>query len=856
MAKEISGEAFLDKIYPGLHTSEEVLHTEDKSKTNAENIERYLNRINKVHNHIENNHQYRLVLNYYYNKYVVKEEDIDGSKLVNGITKEEIIESQKKSLKEWISYLSSDGAQYPLWAKYWVFQGMLKIGNYNEKYDPKDPKTGKAFTSRSKHTLTPFIECNPELIAQAIYLMNKYNNGKELNDEEIEKVVKTGSFSKIYGILQYQYKESIKNRVSNIDGVWIKYNKGSKEDAIRLSKSLNGYCTHWCTAAEEMAIRQVCGPYDHSNGGDFYVYYSYDNEGVPRYPRIAIRMNGTNEIGEIRGIEKEQNLELSMISILEKKLNEIENLDEEDKERALETINNLKILDYYYSKYKSGEELTSKEIVDYIDFRTGGRWYSFGWEDDERYSELDNLPIYKLGNKEAKYNKDVIWSAVHYYKTIKYIPKDIENYDELIHDLLVKHPSALSNLPDEKINYEYVLDILKETKCFFRLKIQSPKVKDLIMNNRDLLVLAVKCSGANLLELDSKSNLYKEICFECANFDNNSNIMEHVDKKVPYYKDLIIKALQKDPGNLIIYLGKYNDYEELLEKTIIKFPTSISFTPNEYIKKHPDRYNKLKWYAVSKDFNAISCLDKFDTNDNNFELIKYGIRCAFESNFDGYILENINYSYANKEFSNLSIYAAKINPDRTIEELLGLYWYYEKEEIDDILYKLIDIDLSNSNRIIKSTLNRINDKNNYVTYDESLEYEWIEEGGTDEKKDKSHLYKLINDVVAYITKDNVENIKYVPLEVELPDELNIQILERISNTSLKNKENINEYAREMVNEYRKHLIDIDKSMKESSSLFGKTITFLNGSALRLLDGYNIQRKIMQLKDKDENSLRR
>ena len=327
--------------------------------------------------------------------------------------------------------------------------------------------------------------------------------------------------------------------------------------------------------------------------------------------------------------------------------------------------------------------------------------------------------------------------------------------------------------------------------------------------------------------------------------------MEQVDKKVPYYKDLITKALQKDPENLRIYLDKYNDYEELLEKTIIKFPTSICFTPDEYIKKHPDRYNKLKWYAVSKDFAAISNLPRYGINDPNLDLIKYGIKCAFENNYAESIIENIGKSYANNRFNDLCIYASKINADRTIEELLGRYWYSNKDKIENILYKLIDGDITNSNRIIKSTLNSINGTNKYEEYDEFLEQDWIEDGGADEKEDKSHLYKLINDVVAYITKDNVENIKYVPLEVELPDELNIRILEKISGTSLKNKKNINEFARQLVNEYRKHLVDIDKCMKENNSFLGKTITFINGGALRLMDSYNIQRKIMQLKDNDD-----
>ena len=48
-----------------------------------------------------------------------------------------------------------------------------------------------------------------------------------------------------------------------------------------------------------MAINQVCGGGNYS-GGDFYVYYTKEDDKYTM-PRIAIRMNGKTNIGEIRG---------------------------------------------------------------------------------------------------------------------------------------------------------------------------------------------------------------------------------------------------------------------------------------------------------------------------------------------------------------------------------------------------------------------------------------------------------------------------------------------------------------------------------------------------------------------------
>ena len=52
-----------------------------------------------------------------------------------------------------------------------------------------------------------------------------------------------------------------------------------------------------------------------------------DENGEYKNPRIAIRMNGENEIGEIRGTSKNQNLEPNMEPILNKKLEEFPDKD-------------------------------------------------------------------------------------------------------------------------------------------------------------------------------------------------------------------------------------------------------------------------------------------------------------------------------------------------------------------------------------------------------------------------------------------------------------------------------------------------------------------------------------------------
>ena len=64
-----------------------------------------------------------------------------------------------------------------------------------------------------------------------------------------------------------------------------------------LWKSLQGKNTGWCTAGEEVAKSQL-------ENGDFYIYYTKDKNDEYNNPRIAIRMNGKEEIGEASEIPR------------------------------------------------------------------------------------------------------------------------------------------------------------------------------------------------------------------------------------------------------------------------------------------------------------------------------------------------------------------------------------------------------------------------------------------------------------------------------------------------------------------------------------------------------------------------
>ena len=340
------GEKFLLKLYKELYNKQSVKHSSTKSDNKYEVVKKYIERLERVHekaiNHKSDN-GIKLLKSFYYDKYVIKKEDIPESYInyldkvqfdqygihMNEYQKEEqkdlIIEDQKKSLDEWINYFTSEDTKfYPTWAKYWAFQGMLTIGNYDQEKE--------TYTKRSKTTVAPFPELDREVLSKSIDLVIKETNKEEIEDKNLEKLVKNGNFFKLYTVqLKNKRKQTLGNATK---GKWIKYEQG--DNYQKLYESLQGQNTGWCTAGESTCKYQL-------KNGDFYVYYTYDEKGKATIPRLAIRMDGQTRIGEIRGINKEQNIEPDFEDILSKKLEEFP-----DAERYNKKIKDVKTLTYIY----------------------------------------------------------------------------------------------------------------------------------------------------------------------------------------------------------------------------------------------------------------------------------------------------------------------------------------------------------------------------------------------------------------------------------------------------------------------------------------------------------------------------
>ena len=379
----------ISKMYKDLHNSERVLHVSKESDKKRERLLNYFSRLEEIHKRVsesKNKSDEKLLKGFYYDLYVIKPEDIPESYFQNQVKlarergygnirltnedrkrmTDQVIEDQKHSLDKWIEYFLYDeeSKSYEMWEKYWVFQGLQNLGKY-------DKKTYK-FSKRDKTTVYPFPPVEREFIFTTLHLMEDYIKDKK-GDEEIKSALGSGNFKMLY---EYVIKQSMlkdKLQSNTTSGKWVKYEQGSDYNILR--DSLQGYYTGWCTAAgENFAKSQLAN-------GDFYVYYSLDNNGEAKVPRIAIRMDGNNKIEEIRGIANKQNMEPEMMPILEKKLKEFP-----DRDKYLKKEHDMKLLTLIDKKVNNNIELNLGELkfLYEIDDKISG----FGFMEDPRIKEI------------------------------------------------------------------------------------------------------------------------------------------------------------------------------------------------------------------------------------------------------------------------------------------------------------------------------------------------------------------------------------------------------------------------------------------------------------------------------------
>ena len=490
---------------PELQTSEEVQDAVEKQERLTgekvpndpkERIEAYLNRLEKIFLNPDKQVRERnieMLRPAIYDNFLIKPEQVPESYFAlqqqiareRGQTIETIppevkkqmietaIQDQKHSLDQWIDYLTSDDAAYPTYFKYFVFRQIVGLSQFD--------KTLEKFKSRTESTVAPYPDVYRAPLAKIcdIYEQVTKDNKKLKTDPQLQ-----ADFSKKFPKLYAEFiSESLAVKVENkeqIKGEWKKYEKGSQEDADVLYDSVQAKGTGWCIEGHTTASNYI-------KQGDFYVYYTENNEGRAVQPRIAIQMNGS-QIGQIRGVLEHQELEPIMSDVLEDKLKEFGTEADAYKKKN----SDMKHLTLIEKKTKSGEQLDKEELV--FLYEMDSKIEGFGYDRDPRIIEIRQ-------QRDSKQDMCIIFECEHSQIATKpqeitkntkaYIGKLESGIFELCQIYNIEHiftsfPEGKINIKEIKIGGKTKEDLEKE------LKEKGINVSDYardMMENKDFKIL-------------------------------------------------------------------------------------------------------------------------------------------------------------------------------------------------------------------------------------------------------------------------------------------------------------------------------------------------------------------------------
>ncbi len=378
------------------------------------------------------------------------------------------IDDQKRSLDKWIDYLATDDAQaaYPDWFRYWAMRSVTGLSSFD--------KDTKVFPSRDEETMNPFPELDQAVLGKVrdhvehdrVYkerlaasreelerAERKHNKERQLVigqriaqakkqhptvpvdreriiadldmapfdpstfeietpvddrnlEPEVQQALDAKDFARLYALEFAKLIPTSETLLHNTAGQWIKYNKGS--EPTELVQSIERHKTGWCTAGEEVAKSQL-------SRGDFYVYYSQDEDGANSIPRAAIRMEG-DKIAEVRGIAPDQNLDPHIAPVVGAKMKEFPDGAAYEKKAG-----DMRLLTLIEQKTVVGKPLTKNDLLFLYEIDTPIE--GFGYDKDPRVAELrgqrntdeDILVVFECDESQIAHSVDQINESTKAY---------------------------------------------------------------------------------------------------------------------------------------------------------------------------------------------------------------------------------------------------------------------------------------------------------------------------------------------------------------------------------------------------------------------------------------------------------
>lgn len=250
-------------------------------------------------------------------------------------------EAQRTGLESWRGYLEATGEQYPLWFKFYAWDGMSRLGTF-------DKQRGQ-YSKRSSGTVAPYPQLNPAALGKVYEAVKGHGE----SDENIAKLVKSGNFNKLYSYMLLNQKAVIPTpeNPEDVHGQWREY---TNDDTQAITEAAEG--TPWCIAGRSMAESYTHG------GGKFLLFHLQDPETGTISPTAAasVRLDERGEVVEISGLKggSSQYVEDALIPTVQEKVKQLPG-----GERYLQAFEDKQMLIRMDRKYQKGEPFSREELI-------------------------------------------------------------------------------------------------------------------------------------------------------------------------------------------------------------------------------------------------------------------------------------------------------------------------------------------------------------------------------------------------------------------------------------------------------------------------------------------------------------
>ena len=352
-------------------------------------------------------------------------------------------EIQKESLEKWVNYLGDEHSPYPLWFKIYAWDGMTKMGKY-------DKSKGK-YATRNETTVAPYPNPDAEVLGGVFEVINRYygNNERKFYTEEgernieLERVVQSGSFAKIYNAIEHDIAPIIEppEKAEDVHGKWIEYGIGEEDDIAIAAKG-----TGWCVASPSVGRHYLeYGTYGQDDEWDDdnelsdeessveskFILFHLEDPTTGRLSKNAvasIRLDPNGQVAEISGLKEGQALNDSLVDVVAEKVKTLPG-----GEKFLEAFADKQELIRLDRKMQNNENLTKEEL-------------EFIYEINRRIHTLDTYNSYDPRVDELKQEYGIKYALNAGIDVNDLVPR-LDSFDvaeEL--DTLIEHNANINDL--------------------------------------------------------------------------------------------------------------------------------------------------------------------------------------------------------------------------------------------------------------------------------------------------------------------------------------------------------------------------------------------------------------------------